>query len=154
MRKLLVMLFFGAVLGLIVFLLIRNPEVFKQIYMWLIGLFGIITWPFRKLWDWLNSNDELNEIEQSNQQLKTELAQIKKALAQAQRKLEEERQQNKLRMEELQKSIRQEDQNAQSIQRQIVELRAQSLEDFKDKLPPAERQKMQEEIWKEVDFGL
>jgi hypothetical protein len=153
MRKVLIIVFFGVVLGLIAFWFIRNPEAFQKVYVWLIGLFGIITWPFRKLWDWLNSNDELKEIEQSNQQLKAELVQIKKDLALAQRKLDQARKQNKVKIEALQHSIRQEDQKAQTAQQKLAESRAQSLEDFEQKLTPEELQK-KKQILNEIDFGL
>jgi biopolymer transport protein ExbB/TolQ len=154
MRKVLIILFFVAVIGLIAFFLIQNPEVFKKIYLWLIGLFGIITWPFRKLWSWMNGKDELNEIEQNNKILKQELEQIKKDLALAQKKLEEERSRNKIRMEELVKKINQEDQTGKAIAQELQDLKNMTDVEFKDSLKPEERRKIQEDIWKEVDFGL
>jgi hypothetical protein len=154
MRKVLVILFFVVLLGGIAYVLIRNPELFNKIYLWIIGLFGIITWPFRRLWDWMNTNDDLKEVEQSNQQLKRELEQIKKDLALAKRKLEEERRKNKRQMEMLANKIKLEDQAGASIQQEIAALKKQTLGEFKDSLPPEERKKIQEDIWKEVDFGL
>lgn len=135
-------------------MLIRNPEVFSKIYLWIIGLFGIIAWPFRKLWDWMNTSDDLKEVEQSNQQLKRELEQIKKDLALAKRKLEEERQKNRLRIEQLETKISREDQVGKSIQQELAVLKKQTPEEFRDSLPADEQKKIQEDIWKEVDFGL
>lgn len=154
MKKVLIILFFVVLLGGIAYVLIRNPELFNKIYLWIIGLFGIVTWPFRKLWDWLNTSDELNEVEQSNQQLKRELEQIKRDLALAKRKLEEERRKNKLRMEQLENKIKLEDQVGSALQQELAALKKQSLGEFKDSLTPDERKKFQEDIWKEVDFGL
>jgi biopolymer transport protein ExbB/TolQ len=154
MRKVLIIVFFAAVIGLIAFLLISNPGVFQKIYLWLIGLFGIVTWPFRKLWDWLNANDELKEIGQSNENLKIELAQIKKELALAQSRLEEERRKNKRRIAALQKAISQEDQTGKAIKSELEVLKAQTTAEFKATLAPEEKQKIEEDIWKGVDFGL
>ena len=81
MRKVLIILFFVAVIGLIAFFFFQNPEVFRKIYLWLIGLFGILTWPFRKLWNWMNGGDELNKIAEDNKRLKKELEEINIALA-------------------------------------------------------------------------
>jgi hypothetical protein len=154
MKKVLIILFFVVLLGGIAYVLIRNPELFNRIYLWIIGLFGIITWPFRKLWDWMNTGDELKEVEKSNEALKQDLVRIKRELALAKRKLDEERSKNKLRIEQLESKIRREDQIGHSIQQELAVLKKQTPEQFRDSLSPDERRKIEEDIWKEVDFGL
>jgi hypothetical protein len=154
MKKVLIILFFVVLLGGIAYVLIRNPELFNRIYLWIIGLFGIITWPFRKLWNWMNTSDELKEVEKSNEALKQDLVRIKRELALAKRKLDEERSKNKLRIEQLESKIRREDQIGHSIQQELAVLKKQTPEQFRDSLSPNERKKIEEDIWKEVDFGL
>jgi hypothetical protein len=154
MRKILIMVFFGLLAGLIIYLLVTNPGAFNKIYLWVIGLFGIITWPFRKLWDWMNSNDDLDKIEQNNKQLKLELEQIKRDLALAQSKLEAERQKNKLKIAELEKKIQLEDQIGHALQKELAELKNQTVDEFKDSLKLEDRKKIQDDMFKDVDFGL
>jgi hypothetical protein len=154
MRKVFIILFFVAVIGLVAYYLIQNPEVFEKIYLWVIGLFGIIAWPFRKLWNWMNGNDELKKIEENNKDLKQDLEKIKKELALAQKKLNEERSRNKIRMEELAHKINREDQKGKSIAKELQDLKDQKDNAFKESLKPEERKKIQEDIWNEVDFGL
>ncbi len=154
MRKVLTLAVALAFLGFIIFLFVNNPGLFKQIYLWLIGLFGIIAWPFKRVWDWLTSRKEIEEIEQSNAQLKQELVQIKKELAAAQQRLDEERQKNRIRINELEAKIRQEDQTASAIKKELENLKAQSPEKFKELLRPDEREKVLDDAFKDVDFGL
>jgi hypothetical protein len=154
MRKVLIIGFVVLVAGAITYVLIQNPEIFRKIYLWLIGFFGLITWPLRKLWDWMNTNDDLKEISQNNKQLKLELEQIKKDLALAKMKLEEERRRNKVRITQLQSRISLEDQAGTALQKELAALKAQTPGEFRDSLPPAESRKLQDDMWKEVDFGL
>jgi hypothetical protein len=154
MRKVLIILFFVAVIGLIAFFFFQNPEVFRKIYLWLIGLFGILTWPFRKLWNWMNGEDELDKIAEDNKRLKQELEEINIALARAKKTLEEERSKNKIRMEELAAKISREDQTGKVIAKELQDLKGQTDIEFKESLKPEERKKIQEDMWKEVDFGL
>jgi peptidoglycan hydrolase CwlO-like protein len=154
MKKMLIIFVLVALAGGIGYVLITHPGVFSKIYLWVIGLFGIITWPFRKLWDWVNSNDELKEIEQSNTQLKQELQQIKKDLALAQSKLQQEREKNRIRIEKLEENIRQEGLVGNSIKQELAVLKGQSISEFKGALTPEEGRKVHDEMWKEVDFGL
>jgi hypothetical protein len=128
MRKVLILAIALAFLGFILYLFVSNPGLFKQIYLWLIGLFSVIAWPIKRVWDWLTSSKEIKEIELSNAHLKQDLAQIKKELAAAQQKLEEERQKNKIRIEELETRIKLEDQVGSSLKKELESLKAQSPE--------------------------
>ena len=154
MRKVLIILFFVAVIGLIAFFFFQNPEVFRKIYLWLIGLFGILTWPFRKLWNWMNGGDELNKIAEDNKRLKKELEEINIALARAKKTLEEERRKNKIRMEDLAAKISREDQTGKAIAIELQDLKGKTVDEFKESLPPEERKILQKDMFKDVDFGL
>ena len=154
MRKI-VILFIGVVLvGLVVWFFFQNPGAWNKVYLWLIGLFGILTWPFRKLWSWLNAGDELKEIEQNNEYLRQQLQQIKAELARARSKLQAERQLNARLIQDLQAKIAHQDEQGKAIEQQLAILKNQSLEEFKKSLSPEEKKSFERDIWKEVDFGL
>ena len=154
MKKIGILLIAAALLGLVVWFFFQNPGAWNRVYLWIIGLFGILTWPFRKLWNWLNAGDELKEIEQNNEYLRQQLAQIKAELARARSKLEAERQLNARRIQELQGRIAQQDQQDKAIEQQLSVLKNQPLEAVKESLPPEEKKSFERDIWKEVDFGL
>lgn len=149
------MLFLAAgMLALVVWFFLTNPGAWSKVYLWLIGLFGILTWPLRKLWNWLNGGQELKEIEQNNQYLRQQLEQIKAELARARSKLQAERQMNARLIKDLQGRIARQDQQGREIERQLTVLKNQPLEAFKESLPAEEKKSFERDIWKEVDFGL
>ena len=154
MKKIGILLIAVALLGLGIWFFLQNPGAWNRVYLWIIGLFGILTWPFRKLWNWLNAGDELKEIEQNNQYLRQQLEQIKAELARARSKLQAERQLNARLIKDLQGRIARQDQQGQAIEQQLAVLKNQSLEEFKESLPPEEKKSFERDIWKEVDFGL
>lgn len=154
MKKIGILILAAGLVGLVVWFFLTNPGAWSKVYLWLIGLFGILTWPLRKLWNWLSGGEELKEIEQNNQYLRQQLQQIKAELARARARLQAERQLNARLIQDLQGRIARQDQQGKEIERQLAALKNQPLEAFRESLPAEEKKSFERDIWKEVDFGL
>jgi hypothetical protein len=102
----------------------------------------------------MNGGDELDKIAEDNKRLKKELEEINIVLARAKETLEEERSKNKIRMEDLAAKISREDQTGQAIAIALKDIKGKTDDEFKESLPPEERKKIQEDMFKDVDFGL
>src|SRR5690554_2465880 len=92
MRRFVLVALIIAIVGMVAYLAIFQPQTLKNLWLWIVGFAGLIWSGFRGLFDFLTPNNRsLKEIEADNRGLKNRLEELKTELQEAKHRLANER---------------------------------------------------------------
>lgn len=154
MQRKILYIVLGIIAALFVATAIFRPEWLSQAWLWLVGFAGFIYGGIRKIGDFFGSEKQLKDIEDSNQEIKENYARIQRELQEAREQLQLERQAQQKEIERLETQLQKQKSDYQALQEELRHLQTVSYQDYYESLSPHEKQKLEDDIWSEVDFGL
>lgn len=149
------MLIISTVLLLIVVAVaIFNPELLKNVWLWLVGFAGFIVKGIQGLGSLFQSDQKLKDIEASNESIRQNFARIREELEQARQQLQREREVHQAEIQRLQNRLSQQKNDYQALQQELQHLQTASYQEYVESLSPEEKRRIESDIWGSVDFGL
>lgn len=149
------MLIISTVLLLIVVAVaIFNPELLKNVWLWLVGFAGFIFKGIQGLGSLFQSDQKLKDIEASNESIRQNFVRIRKELEQARQQLQREREAHQAEIQRLQNRLSQQKNDYQALQQELQHLQTASYQEYVESLSPEEKRRIESDIWGGVDFGL
>ncbi|MEX0968316.1 MAG: hypothetical protein WD077_13855 [Bacteroidia bacterium] len=135
-------------------ILIVNPELIKNIWLWLVGFAGFIYAGIRRLGEMFSGNDRLKELEESNKQIKENHSRITREMEAANKKLAEERAAHAAEIARLNVKINELQEKYEKNEEELLRVSRMNYQEYIDNLPAGEKDKIIDQAWKDVDFGL
>ncbi|HLW18753.1 MAG TPA: hypothetical protein VKX33_00435 [Cyclobacteriaceae bacterium] len=153
MRRFVLVALIIAIVGMVVYLAIFQPQTLKNLWLWIVGFAGLIWSGFRGLFDFLTPNNRsLKEIEADNRGLKNRLEELKTELQEAKHRLANERAENRRQIEHLNASIARQKAMYDMSKLELEKLRSMGYNVYIGQLSAEERKQIEENEWSKVDF--
>ncbi len=143
------------ILGLILLITyFVNPEFISKIWLWLVGLAGVIIASLKKVGSIFSghSGQSIADVKSENESIKKELDNIRVAIADTENRLKQERELHerelsilKIKLELTEKQIAAEIAYREKLQKM-------TYNEYKDSINSGEREKFEHEIWNDVKF--
>jgi predicted nuclease with TOPRIM domain len=149
------MLIISTVLLLIVVAVaIFNPDLLKNVWLWLVGFAGFIFKGIQGLGSLFQSDQKLKDIASSNETIKQNYARIREELEEARQQLQQEREAHRAEIQRLQSRLSQQQNDYRALQKDLQHLQTASYQEYMESLSAEEKRRMESDIWGGVDFGL
>lgn len=152
MKKIIAVVLLGAALIALVLVAIYQPEWLKQGWLWAVGLFGVLYGAGRRLLDFLSGGRQLDAIEQSNEQLRQDLARLRAELDAANQKLARERTRFDQEASMLREQLAQQRQDLARTTAELARVQGMTYDEYFRSLPEDERRNLTETMWERVVF--
>lgn len=150
MKKIVVSLLIIIALILLI-LYFFNPELLSKIWLWLVGLAGVIWAGLKKIGNVFGTKD-IKAVESENQNIRNELDTIRQEIASTENRLKQERELHQRELAILNTKLELAEKQIAAERAYREKLQKMNYTEYKESLSSDEKEKFEQQIWDDVKF--